>query len=94
MLDDIGTSIREARRGMKMRQAELAENAGVSVSLLSLLESGRIEEIGFNRLLRIMHVVGLDFKTTGLNRRGPSLDDLMERQEEEERSDAFGMGGR
>lgn len=75
-LSDIGSHVRERRRARRISQSELAHLAGVSRPQIDRLENARLPEIGFNYLLRILHVLGLDLRITELNHKRPTLDDL------------------
>lgn len=75
-LGAITQSIVEHRKRKRMTQDELAKRAGVSRILVAKLETGRYPDIGITRLLRLLHVLGLDLRVTTLNQRRPTLDDL------------------
>ncbi|HEY7372231.1 MAG TPA: helix-turn-helix transcriptional regulator [Polyangia bacterium] len=64
----IGAAIRDKRRALGMRQAELAALSGVGVRFLSELENGKPSaEIG--RALTVLHRLGLDLL---IKPRGPA----------------------
>ncbi len=75
-LDHIAQLIAVHRKRSRLTQHELASRAGVSRLLIAKLETGRYPEIGFTRLLRILHVLGLDLRITALNLSRPTLEDL------------------
>lgn len=54
-----GQAVREARNRMRLTQTELARRAGVSTRLVSGLELGDNTGIGLDKLLSILHVLGL-----------------------------------
>lgn len=49
----MGAKIRERRLSMRMSQAELAEKAGISRQMLSLIETGKIENLTLNMMKAI-----------------------------------------
>jgi transcriptional regulator with XRE-family HTH domain len=75
-IDEIGTAVRNARRGLKITQEELASIAYVGRQTIARLETGRSNEIGYKSLLRILNAVGLDLRLTTLNQGRPTLEDL------------------
>ena len=48
---------------------------------MDALENGRISDIGFKNLMRVMNALGLDFRITELNDSRPTLEDLVEEDE-------------
>jgi transcriptional regulator with XRE-family HTH domain len=77
-LIDLGELIKKTRRSQKLSQGELVQRSKVSRARLDALENGRISDIGFKNLMRIMNVLGLDFRVTQLNDNRPTLEDLIE----------------
>jgi transcriptional regulator with XRE-family HTH domain len=80
-LIDLGELIRKTRRAQKLSQGELVQRSKVSRARLDALENGRISEIGFKNLMRIMNALGLDFRITELNDSRPTLEDLVAEDE-------------
>jgi transcriptional regulator with XRE-family HTH domain len=80
-LIDLGEEIKKARRAQKLSQNELVRRSKVSRARLDALENGRISDIGFKNLMRIMNALGLDFRVTQLNDSRPTLEDLIEEDE-------------
>jgi transcriptional regulator with XRE-family HTH domain len=80
-LIDLGEEIKKARRAQKLSQNELVRRSKVSRARLDALENGRISDIGFKNLMRIMNALGLDFRITQLNDSRPTLEDLIEEDE-------------
>jgi len=79
-LQDLGQALTTRRRDLGLRQAAVAQQAGISAETLSRLERGRIAEFGARKLLAVLAVLGLEL---GLTPRGQSgtLDELrLERQ--------------
>jgi transcriptional regulator with XRE-family HTH domain len=80
-LIDVGKLVREARHAQNLSQGELVERSSVSRARIDALENGRISEIGFKNLLRVMNALGLDLRVTQLNDDRPTLEDLVEEDE-------------
>ena len=74
-LPDLGPVLQEARRKAKFSQAQLAQPLGMSRSTISAIEGGRCAEIGFTKLVALLHMVGLEI-TVAPRKRRPTLDDL------------------
>jgi transcriptional regulator with XRE-family HTH domain len=88
-LIEVGKMVREARHAQNLSQSELVERSSVSRARIDALENGRISEIGFKNLLRVMNTLGLDLRVTQLNNDRPTLEDLAEEDENASR-----LGGR
>ena len=59
-LIQLGREIREARRGLGLRQIDVARVTGVSGSWISRIERGVAPEVGVRLLAVVLAVVGLD----------------------------------
>lgn len=79
MLDlaTLGTIIADRRSTRRMTQAELARHARVGRSTLEALENGRMAELGYGKVARILAALGLTFKLGEANRGRPTLEDLI-----------------
>jgi DNA-binding transcriptional regulator YiaG len=77
-LNELSGAIRQARKGHKISQHQLADRAGVSRALIATLESGRLPEVGFRKLLRILNAVGLDLRLSTFNQARPTFEDLLD----------------
>jgi transcriptional regulator with XRE-family HTH domain len=86
---ELGDLIKKTRQAQKLTQSELVRRAGLSPARLDALENGRISDIGFKKLKRVLNALGLDLRRTELNLSRPTLEDLIA---EDER--ASGLGGR
>ena len=77
MLFEIGRHIREARKGRKMTQAQLAAILGMSRATISEIENGVVQDIGIRKILRILEILNLEIK---VRRAGmpPTLDEIRE----------------
>jgi transcriptional regulator with XRE-family HTH domain len=80
-LIEVGKLVREARHAQNLSQGQLVERSSVSRARIDALENGRISEIGFKNLLRVMNALDLDLRVTQLNNGRPTLDDLTEEDE-------------
>src|ERR1700682_6765623 len=80
-LIDLGDLIKKTRHAQKLSQGELVRRSKVSRARLDALENGRISDIGFKNLMRVMNALGLDFRITELNDSRPTLEDLVEEDE-------------
>jgi transcriptional regulator with XRE-family HTH domain len=76
-LIELGEQVKATRKAMGWSQAELAQKSGVSRARIEALENARAADIGFKKLLRILNSLGLDLRTTQLNRNRPTLEDLI-----------------
>ncbi len=76
-LDILGLEISKARRAKALTQAELAKRASVSRATVESLENGRLAELGFNKLNRILRALSLELKIGPYNFQRPTLEDLM-----------------
>jgi HTH-type transcriptional regulator/antitoxin HipB len=84
-LTDLGRTVREGRKRSRLTQSQLAEKSRVSRALIAQLESGRLPELGIGKLMRILHVLGLDLRVTTLNLKRPTFEDLLHEDEGENR---------
>jgi transcriptional regulator with XRE-family HTH domain len=80
-LIDLGDLVKKTRRAQKLSQGELVQRSKVSRARLDALENGRISDIGFKNLMRVMNALGLDLRVTQLNDSRPTLEDLVEEDE-------------
>jgi transcriptional regulator with XRE-family HTH domain len=58
-LRTIGRLVGERRRARKLTLPELAASAGIARSTLAALESGKLAELGFNKVVRVCASVDL-----------------------------------
>ena len=75
-LVEIGNAIKGRRKALKLTQRALAKRADVSLARLEGLENGRLPEIGFKHLTRVLNALGYELRLTEQNQRRPTLDDL------------------
>ena len=81
---DIGRVVKERRQSLRISQRTLAARAAVSVARIEALENGRVSEMGFKILRRILITVNLDISLIELHVRRPTLEEL--RKEESAQS--------
>jgi transcriptional regulator with XRE-family HTH domain len=89
-LPSIGLQIGQRRKALKLRQTDLANKAGVSRATLDALENGRLGELGFVKLAKILAAVGLELSLGEPRKRRPTLEELML---EDERDQGLGRRG-
>jgi HTH-type transcriptional regulator / antitoxin HipB len=75
-LADVGPLLKAARRNHRRSQEELARALGMSRATISALETGRCEEIGFQKLASLLESVGLEV-TVAPRKARPTIDDLL-----------------
>jgi transcriptional regulator with XRE-family HTH domain len=75
-LISIGEEIARRRKAARMTQARLAALAHVSLPTIKALEQGRLAELGFGRINRIIAALGLDLELRETNRGRPTLEML------------------
>ena len=75
-LDSIRAAIVSKRKALAWRQQDLAGLSRGSLPTIKALEQGRVAELGFSKLVRILTVLGLELKLQQANRSRPTLEDL------------------
>ena len=70
----IGARIAERRRNLKLTQLELSHRAGVSRATLDALENGRMGELGFSKVTRLLATVGLELAVQTARSHRPTLE--------------------
>lgn len=60
-LAQIGNALREARRTMRLTQADLATKVGLSRTTINQLERGTLSDLGVRKLGEVLACVGLEF---------------------------------
>ena len=84
LLVDIAEEITKQRKAAGLSRAELAKRALVSRSTLEALENGRIGELGYAKVNKILTALGLEFKLQEMNFSRPTLDELLIENERED----------
>lgn len=62
-IKDLGFAVREARRGRKLTQKQLAEKLGTTQEWISQFETGRLENPSLGTVLKAFAILGVDLKT-------------------------------
>jgi len=60
-----------------MSQTELARAAQVSRATLDALENGRVGEVGYTKITKLLTALGLELKLQETGSRRPTLDELL-----------------
>ncbi|HAL22608.1 MAG TPA: transcriptional regulator [Stenotrophomonas sp.] len=61
-LAELGLAVANRRRALRMTQAEVAAQAGVSSDTLSRFELGRVSEFGSRKLLAVLSALGMELE--------------------------------
>lgn len=77
--DEIGQTIRDARKRRKLTQSNLGAQLGMSRATISGIENGTVAEIGFRKILSICAALGIELLAQEKTRR-PTLQELMKEQ--------------
>lgn len=80
----IGSQIASRRRSVRMSQSELAMAAKVSRATLDALENGRVGEVGYTKLTKLLTVLGLELKLQETGSRRPTLDELISEERDDQ----------
>lgn len=83
MLDllSVGEGIAAQRKALGLTQAQLAARSRTSRATITALETGAQRELGFNKVMAILAVLGLDLRLTTANAGRPTLEDLQRERE-------------
>ena len=84
LLVDIAEEIAKQRKAAGLSRAELAKRALVSRSTLEALENGRIGELGYAKVNKILTALGMELKLQQMNFSRPTLDELLIENERED----------
>ena len=92
MLDllSIGSQVAERRKTLKLSQAVLSRMAGISRATLDALENGRVGELGFSKVTRLLAAVGLELTLQTATSQRPTLDELMREDRDDKSLDRCG----
>ncbi len=80
-LHSLGQEVLIQRKARAMTQSALAVSAGVSRATIAALEAGKLRELGFGKVERIVAAVGLELRVGPANRGRPTLADLQKESE-------------
>lgn len=73
----VGARIAARRKELGLSQRNLAQKAQIGRSTLDALENGRIGELGYSRIQRLLTALGLELRLQEAGGQRPSLEDLM-----------------
>jgi len=73
----VGSQIASRRKSARMSQTELARAAQVSRATLDALENGRVGEVGYTKITKLLTALGLELKLQETGSRRPTLDELL-----------------
>lgn len=59
-LAEVGAAVRARRNALGISQVRLAHLSGLSRQTIGGLESGALQDLGFNRVAQVLNVLGLD----------------------------------
>jgi transcriptional regulator with XRE-family HTH domain len=82
-LSTIGTTIAQRRKALGWTQSTLAKKAKVGRSTLDALENGRLGELGYSKITNLLAALGLELALRDAAARRPTLDDLMQEQQDD-----------
>lgn len=92
MLDliSIGRHIAERRKTLKLSQAALSRQAGISRATLDALENGRAGELGFSKITKLLAALGLELTLRAASSQRPTLDELLQEDRDDKGLDRRG----
>jgi transcriptional regulator with XRE-family HTH domain len=76
-LSSVGEQIAAKRKTLGLSQAELARRARIGHSTLDALENGRLGELGFAKIARLVSALGMELKIEDATARRPTMEDLL-----------------
>lgn len=82
-LSSIAFQIAARRKALGLSQAALAKKAGVSRSTLDALENGRMGELGYSKVANLLAAVGLELSLREAGARRPTLEELMQEEDDD-----------
>lgn len=80
----IGEQIAGRRKALGLSQAALAKKAGVGHSTLDALENGRLGELGFSKINKLLTALGMELALQETSARRPTLEDLMREEADDQ----------
>jgi transcriptional regulator with XRE-family HTH domain len=83
----IGERVAEKRKSLKWTQLKLAQKAQVSRATLDALENGRLGELGFSKLSKILAALGFELELEQAKHPRPTLEELREENDDERGQD-------
>jgi len=86
-INSIAEQIAAKRKALGLTQSALAKKARVGLSTLDALENGRLGELGYSKITNILSALGLELKLQETSTRRPTLDELMEEEQNDKGMD-------
>lgn len=83
-ISSIGKQIAARRKMLGLSQAALAQKSGVGHSTLDALENGRLGELGFSKINKLLTAMGMELSLQESSARRPTLDDLMQEKTDDQ----------
>ena len=74
-LAELGQAVMTRRKGLHLKQHEVAERSGISRELLVRFERGQVSDFGSRKLLAVLAVLGLEINFAEAGMSG-TLDEL------------------
>jgi transcriptional regulator with XRE-family HTH domain len=72
-LQELGSQVRKARQAQGLTQAALAGRVGLTRETLSLLENGRVRDLGARKVLNVLDALGLEIEVHDARPRRPDF---------------------
>ena len=83
-LYSLGQEIAAKRKALGLSQAVLAKQAKVGHSTLDALENGRLGELGFSKIIKLLSALRLELKIQETAAHRPTLEELMEEDRDDQ----------
>jgi transcriptional regulator with XRE-family HTH domain len=83
----LGGRVAEQRKRLKLSQADLSRKAGISRATLDAVENGRVGELGFSKLTKLLAALGLELMLQTASSQRPTLDELMQEDRDDQSLD-------
>ena len=83
-LSTIAEQIVIRRKTLGLTQSGLARKAHISRATLDALENGRLGELGYSRITRILAALGFELKLQEASARRPTLEELVDEDRDDQ----------
>jgi transcriptional regulator with XRE-family HTH domain len=83
LLDIVRVQVISRRKELHLRQSDLARMARLSLPTVKGFEQGRMGELGFSKVVRLLAAVGMELRVAEINQRRPTLDQLREEAQDD-----------
>lgn len=81
-MNNLGETLRNARKQRRLTQTDLSEMVGISRATLSGIENGTVSEIGIRKVMALCSALGLELAAQPLAARRPTLHTLVNEAEQ------------